>query len=445
MLQRLDAGATPVTPVARAEPSAAIGDTRQEAFQRSLRGMLGQPLRGEVLSRLTDGSYLVRVNGTAARMMLPPDAKLGAEVPLTLLAVEPRPTFRVGEPGTGRITVALAHAEAPPAAPGAEPDVVTLAHTVAQAEAELAVPPRPGNAQARGRADPAGAPDEAAPGEAVPAARPGVAGAAGPASLAATLLSKAPLTPSALLPGFDPGAPAPALSKTAIAIASALTRAQTASGPGAPLAIAGKGALMADPANTTTAQLAQTLHEAIGHSGLFYESHVAEWAAGQRALPELQQEPQMRQAQAGTPAAPGAPADPGLASAQLINLQLHVQEQSRVQWQGEAWPGQKMEWDIEREAGGGADGDAAEPTQWRSNVRFEFAGLGTVSAALLMVGGALQIDLRTASPESAGALRGQAGALEQALAAAGAPLTALSIGRQRPDQAGAPGAGDHAR
>ncbi|MBC7858906.1 MAG: flagellar hook-length control protein FliK, partial [Burkholderiaceae bacterium] len=106
MLQRLDAGATPVTPVARAEPSAAVGDTRQEAFQRSLRTMLGQPMRGEVLSRLTDGSYLVRVHGTAARMMLPADAKLGAEIPMTLLAVEPRPTFRVGEPGAGRISVA---------------------------------------------------------------------------------------------------------------------------------------------------------------------------------------------------------------------------------------------------------------------------------------------------------------------------------------------------
>lgn len=431
MLQRLDAGATPVTPVARADPSAAIGDTRQEAFQRSLRSMLGQPMRGEVLSRLTDGSYLVRVNGTAARMMLPPDAKLGAEIPMTLLAVEPRPTFRVGEPGAGRITVALAHADAAPDAPGAEPDVVTLAHTVAEAEAELAAPPpRPGSAKA---------PADAAP----PAAgRAGAAVIGGPASLAATLLSKAPLTPSALLPGFDPSAPPAALSKAAIAIASALTQAE--SGPGAPLAIAGKSALMADPANSATAQLAQTLHEAIGHSGLFYESHVAEWAAGQRALPELQQEPQMRQAAAP----PGVPADPGLASAQLINLQLHVQEQSRVQWQGEAWPGQKMEWDIEREAGGGADGDAAEPTLWRSNVRFEFAGLGTVSAALLMVGGALQIDLRAASPDSAGALRSQAGALEQALAAAGAPLAALSIGQQRADQGSAlesSGAADDAR
>lgn len=394
MLPRLDAaGTAPLSPVGRAEPAAAIGDAHQEAFQRSLRTMLGQPLRGEVLSRLTDGSFLVRVAGTAARMMLPSGARVGSEVPLTLLAIDPRPTFQVGagERHASAVTVALAHTEA-------------------QAEAELA---------------------------AAPQTKVSVS-----ASLAANLLGKAPLTPAALLPGFDPSAPPPELSRAARAIAGALTRAESALTT--PTAIIGKTPLMAEPAQTGAAQLARTLQESVAHSGLFYESHVAEWAAGQRALPELLKEPQMRAAPEaadagragqrplaelllGVQMAPETDAGPSLASAQLINLQLHAQEQARIVWQGEAWPGQKMEWEIERDARGSDDTDEAAPKAWRSTVRFEFAGLGSVSAALLLVDGALQIQMQAGSMQSAGALRAHAGTLEQALAAAGAPLTALSI------------------
>jgi hypothetical protein len=403
MLPRLDAaGTAPLTPVGRAEPAAAIGDAHQEAFQRSLRTMLGQTLRGEVLARQADGSFLVRVAGTAARMMLPSGARVGSEVPLTLLAIDPRPTFQVGagERHASAVTVALAYADA-----GPKPDTavtVALGHTEAQAEAELAA-----------------------------GAQPRVAAGA---SLAANLLGKAPLTPAALLPGFDPSAPPPELSKAARAIAGALNRAE--SGPATPTAIIGKTPLMAEPAQTGTTQLARTLQETVAHSGLFYESHVAEWAAGQRALPELLKEPQMRAAPelaAQMQRAAEAEAGPNLASAQLINLQLHAQEQARIVWQGEAWPGQNMEWEIERDAQGGEDTDEAPSRQWRSTVRFEFPGLGTVSAALLLIDGALQIQLQAGSKQSAGALRSHAGTLERALAAAGAPLTALSISGQDGD------------
>ena len=69
-----------VRPVGQPEPvqrSAAAGDLRQEIFQRNLAGLIGQSIKGEVLSRLNDGSFLVRVAGTPARMMLPQGAKVG--------------------------------------------------------------------------------------------------------------------------------------------------------------------------------------------------------------------------------------------------------------------------------------------------------------------------------------------------------------------------------
>ncbi|MES2130093.1 MAG: flagellar hook-length control protein FliK, partial [Pseudomonadota bacterium] len=103
-----------VNPVGHAETvtrTAALGDARQEAFQRSLAGLL----KGEVLSRLTDGTFLVKVAGTSARLNLPPGADVGHEVPLTLVALAPRPTFEIHVAEQGGRAATLAYAEAGPA------------------------------------------------------------------------------------------------------------------------------------------------------------------------------------------------------------------------------------------------------------------------------------------------------------------------------------------
>ncbi|MDB5909250.1 MAG: flagellar hook-length control protein FliK, partial [Massilia sp.] len=115
MLPRADIIA--VNPVGRTEalPSLeGVGDARQQAFQRSLAGLLGKSMQGEVLSKLTDGSFIVRVAGNAARMQLPAGAEVGAKVTLTLVGLDPRPTF---EFAGGARAAALAYPD--PAAPSA--------------------------------------------------------------------------------------------------------------------------------------------------------------------------------------------------------------------------------------------------------------------------------------------------------------------------------------
>src|SRR4051812_45800400 len=114
-----------VSPLVRAAaPTAleALGDPRQQAFQRALAGQLGKSLQGEILSKLSDGSFVVRVADTAARMQLPAGAQVGAQVPLTLVALTPRPTFEVG----GQPQAAFTEA-GPPLPPGADPHALPLA------------------------------------------------------------------------------------------------------------------------------------------------------------------------------------------------------------------------------------------------------------------------------------------------------------------------------
>lgn len=254
-------------------------------------------------------------------------------------------------------------------------------------------------------------------------------------SAAASLLGKAPLTPVAELPGLDAGTSQPELSTTARILGSVLSQPAAASA----LPLLGKTALFSQGA-PEPAQLAQTLQSSIEDSGLFYESHVAAWSRGERTLEQLQREPQMQQARAAAAnSAAEAATVPDRSAAQQINQQLLAHEQGRVQWQGEAWPGQPMQWEIQRQNQGqprGQSNTGQEPTPvWRSSLKLRFAALGELSATITMVGQQVHLQLQTGDAASGATLRAQADVLQQSMAAAGIPLSSCNI-QDGPDHDG---------
>jgi hypothetical protein len=415
-----------VTPVETRLPAPPVNAARQEAFQRSLANMVGQTLSGQVLSRFSDGSYLVRVADTNARMLLPANIQAGSQLPLTVVAAEPRPTLQIGagNPLAGQAAVIYTEDNPPPALPQdasrlPSQDTSSLSQAGRQA-ARQALAGQPGAAAEH--ADAAGAHSSAA------------AAQARPQSAAASLLSKAPLVPAEQLPPLDKNTPQSTLSPAARAISTALAAAYTT--PGVPVTINGKIPLsQGGPPDAD--KLSQNLRQALGDSGLFYESHVAEWAEGKRPLQDLQREPQMqRMAQAASQSPAEAAAKllggPDLSAAQMINQQLHTQEQGKLVWQGQAWPGQPMEWQVERdrrEGGehGGRGGERSDTPVWRSGVRFRFPLLGKVGASVTLVGDQVHIALESGSADTAATLRAWAGVLQSAMDAAGAPLASLTI------------------
>jgi len=353
-----------LTPVARTAPIQSIGDPRQQAFQRALAGMVGQSMQAEVLSKLPDGSFVVRVADMAARMPLPGGAEPGAQVPLTLVALHPRPTFQV-QTANG----APAFAEAAPA----EGAATALTYLEGKDAAAL--------------------------------------------TRTAALLANAQSL--ARLPGGAVDGANASISTAGKVLGDVIAAAQKA-GTQASAAL-GRMPLLAAP-DGDAGRIAAALQEGLAKSGLFYESHVAEWARGARALGELAGEPQAR----GTP----APTDP--ATAQFINLQLNAHEQGRVAWQGQLWPGQNLQWEIERDApeaeGRASPGqeDGAAST-WQSRLRLRFGALGEVAARIVLSGDQLHISLDGASEDAARAMEAGRARLAQALDAAGTPLATLAI------------------
>ncbi|WP_374580705.1 flagellar hook-length control protein FliK [Pseudoduganella sp.] len=450
-----------VSPTSAAPVAQPVGAPRQEAFQRALSQMVGQTLPAQVLSKFNDGSFLVRVADTNARMLLPPGFNAGDELPLTVVSAQPRPTLQVGagSPQAGQMATFVSGDQIPDLPesggrlPAQEAAIINLSGKQPP-PGQAGAPGTPpgsvaGDAAAAARAAAAGAPAAGAEAEG-PAAQPNQASAAHtqarPLSPGAALLSKAPLVPAEQLPALGKDTPQAALSPAARAIASALATAYTT--PGVPVTINGKAPLSSGGAPEAR-KLSEGLQRALGDSGLFYESHVAEWAAGKRPLQDLQREPQM-QRHAATQGAQQNPleaaarlaAGPDLAAAQMINQQLHTQEQGKVLWQGEAWPGQPMQWLVEREQqrdgqGSRREGRDGEPeTVWRSGVRFRFPLLGKVAANVTLVGDQVHIAVQSGSEETADTLRAWAGTLQQALEAAGAPLSSLAINAEGKDGPG---------
>src|SRR5471032_1149210 len=150
MMPRIDMGPVTLSPASGcAVPAAA--DPRQAALQSALSGLVGQSLPAEVLSNFSDGSSLVKIAGLNVRLLLPPGIAVGSEVPLTVVAASPRPTFQFGSGGAGDLATLL-YSESG-AAPGNSATAAASYGALASQDAPLPGAPRPPSGAAPGAAE----------------------------------------------------------------------------------------------------------------------------------------------------------------------------------------------------------------------------------------------------------------------------------------------------
>ncbi len=207
-----------------------------------------------------------------------------------------------------------------------------------------------------------------------------------------------------------------------------------------------------------TQQLAATLADTVAHSGLFYESHLRQFAAGERTLAQVAQEPQAglasptesapalasavatQRPQVEPAADPTKPPD-GLAAqgpaaaihpaaVALVRQQLELLALPLFRWVGEAWPGSALEWDIQQEQGGGEGSAQAGAPQrgWTSRLALTLPRLGVLEARLSLAGNTLQLSLAAREPTTVGLLHQAGSELPLRLEALGLQLAGLQIG-----------------
>jgi hypothetical protein len=184
------------------------------------------------------------------------------------------------------------------------------------------------------------------------------------------------------------------------------------------------------PANVE--RLAEALRQSIASSGLFYESHLTEWALQRYARKDLDREPQaawpLRAAQAwdasedAMPAANlsgrGVPAPVANAVAQPhVRMQLETLETGQLRWQGDPWPRQSAFIAIDADAATPDAADLAPATRWRTRLRLALPRLGVVEATITLAGDSIGVTVRPENAAAAAHLEHAQGRLASALAA----------------------------
>jgi len=178
------------------------------------------------------------------------------------------------------------------------------------------------------------------------------------------------------------------------------------------------------------------LQKALSQSGLFYESHQAQWVNGGKTLAQLQQEPQgkLRVATANTAATASAAAllnaDTPINSQSLplIQHQLTALDSGQILWRGEIWPEQLMDWKITEHTHDENEQDSDESSpQWQTQLRLTLPKLGEITATLMFSSENVRIKLHTPATETLELLKNNQPPLATALASAGLSIKAIDI------------------
>jgi Flagellar hook-length control protein FliK len=140
-------------------------------------------------------------------------------------------------------------------------------------------------------------------------------------------------------------------------------------------------------------QLAKSLEDSITTSGLFYESHLKDWAHSQRALSEVIREPQAklgrpRESMSTTLSAVAQDAKDHPVPAEMLLIvqrQFSSLETNSGIWRMEVWPGQFAELIIQHDSPS-ATPDRQPESTWRISIKMQLPNLCAIDLSISLFG-----------------------------------------------------------
>ncbi|MEI7431779.1 MAG: flagellar hook-length control protein FliK [Betaproteobacteria bacterium] len=240
---------------------------------------------------------------------------------------------------------------------------------------------------------------------------------------------------------------------------------------------------LANAPPTNAQDLVPLLKQAITQSGMFYESHQAEWIEGRFQKADLLQEPQGKLSspaafvtsnteeqahaarlttpsvageQANSPAITRSAADPQLTqnpvsvsdsnkpvttplSAQqggpviaqqiqpVVQQQLEALATQNFSWQGQIWPGQEMRWEIDEDSARQEQNGDETATQWSTRLRMTLPNLGEIDAQIRLQNNRVTLAMSTGSAETRSLMRAASLTLRSQLDEAGITLASMGV------------------
>ena len=126
------------------------------------------------------------------------------------------------------------------------------------------------------------------------------------------------------------------------------------------------------------------LQNALRFSGLFYESHIANFIQGKRTIEQLRKEIQNQK---------------DVNRSAIISKQLDVLEKQQIQWAGMIWPKQYMQWTISRESSE-SNSESSQEKSCKSTLALDLPNLGKIIFHILMSRDRIHIQIEVASRQS---------------------------------------------
>lgn len=275
------------------------------------------------------------------------------------------------------------------------------------------------------------------------------------------------------------------LSRTGQLISNLFAGANRAQGNEAPATpLNGNQPIVSAPPNSAQ-DLLPLLKQAITQSGMFYESHQAEWIEGRMPKAALLQEPQgklssptafasvMTEEQStatpqpkvggnevaiaarqvtdaaqssgldgGKPATAQSTAQGQVVAPQtqpLVQQQLEALATQNFSWQGQIWPGQEMRWEIDEDASRQEQNGKDTVPKWSTRLRLALPKLGEIDARIRLEGNSITLSMSADSAETRTLMRFSSAALREQLDEAGLTLTSMGVSAAAEDPHGQTG------
>jgi flagellar hook assembly protein FlgD len=138
-------------------------------------------------------------------------------------------------------------------------------------------------------------------------------------------------------------------------------------------------------ASATNSQMsAIELQNALRFSGLFYESHIANFIQGKRTIEQLRKEMQNQK---------------DVNRSAIISKQLDVLEKQQIQWIGMIWPKQHMQWTISKD-GNRSDPELTEEKLCKSTLALDLPTLGKIIFYIVMNRDRINIQIKVMGRQS---------------------------------------------
>lgn len=370
----------------------------------------GEQYLGKVEQTLPNGRSLVQVGQTRLDMALPREVRPGDSVRLVYMTSGPRPTFQL-------VQTPVAAVQSVRLSDSAQQVNALVRFAQAGATPGVAASPAPGaNVAQAGSATPAQA-GQAGQAAQAAAAQGGMA-AARPIIANVALLNAAAASPP-LTSAMTGGAANPTMALVGQAVDAARPGLATHA------SLLTQGIITEQNASGTV--LPMRLRQVLSESGLFYESHLGRWTQGRMTLEAIQREPQARLIEnpgriLNQPGLDGMPEE----AARIAGRQLQMLEGASFYWQGYAWPNQWLDWQVHEDATGGYEDP--EAARWQTRLHLQLPRLGDVAAEIGISARGLKIKLMTGREDTLAEAKAALPQLIERLRNADLKLTGIEIG-----------------